>query len=206
MSRPMNNSPKTAGLQREAIERLWRSHRRWVAAVIYAHKPHDVDLEDLVQDVAMRLVKNIDQLDLDRIRPWLRTVAVNVARSAGRRSTTRNKSSAGIDTHHLQRLPETNSNLLPVSSSAGGERGRLALQLMQELPTHYREPLLLSLRGLSHRQISRTTDLPITTIETRLIRARKMLREALERYEGEARSSTRAAIPHPTLLNRSQSS
>ena len=44
---------------------------------------------------------------------------------------------------------------------------------------HYREPLLLSLRGMSQKQISEAMDVPVTTIETRLIRARKMIRREL---------------------------
>jgi RNA polymerase sigma-70 factor (ECF subfamily) len=46
------------------------------------------------------------------------------------------------------------------------------------LPPEYREPLLLRcVRALSYQQISEILELPVTTIETRLARARKMLRE-----------------------------
>ena len=43
-----------------------------------------------------------------------------------------------------------------------------------------REPLLLRcVRGLSYQQISTILELPVTTIETRLARARRMLREEM---------------------------
>jgi RNA polymerase sigma-70 factor (ECF subfamily) len=49
------------------------------------------------------------------------------------------------------------------------------------LPEHYREPLLLrAVRGMSYRQIADTLGVPITTVETRLARARRMLRDELE--------------------------
>src|SRR5688572_6190035 len=41
----------------EAVRALWQENRRWVAAVILAHKPREADLEDLLQDVAMSFVK-----------------------------------------------------------------------------------------------------------------------------------------------------
>jgi len=45
------------------------------------------------------------------------------------------------------------------------------------LPPEYREPLLLRcVRALTYQQISEILDLPVTTIETRLARARRMLR------------------------------
>lgn len=58
------------------------------------------------------------------------------------------------------------------------EEGRRLLELAMELPEGYREPLLLkTLRDLSYRQIGELVGLPETTVETRIARARKMLRE-----------------------------
>ena len=53
------------------------------------------------------------------------------------------------------------------------------LSAIMALPIEYREPLLLSLRGLQQRVIAELMDVPVTTVETRLVRARRMLREAL---------------------------
>jgi RNA polymerase sigma-70 factor (ECF subfamily) len=69
----------------DAIRSVWQENRRWVAAVILAHKPRETDLEDLLQDVAMTFVRTISKLrDEATFRPWLRTVAINAARAAGR--------------------------------------------------------------------------------------------------------------------------
>jgi RNA polymerase sigma-70 factor (ECF subfamily) len=54
------------------------------------------------------------------------------------------------------------------------------------LPPEYREPLLLRcLRGMSYRQIGEVLDLPVTTIETRLARARRMIRSELDEVLAE---------------------
>ena len=45
---------------RPAMDALWQEHRRWVAAVLLAHKSPQDQLEDLLQDVAMTIVgKNL---------------------------------------------------------------------------------------------------------------------------------------------------
>jgi len=49
---------------------------------------------------------------------------------------------------------------------------------VRTLPPEYREPLVLRcVRSLTYQQISEILNLPVTTIETRLARARRMLRE-----------------------------
>lgn len=174
-----------AALTDDEIVAIWRANRRWVAAVIHAHKPADVDIDDLLQEVAVKLVRNIHALDdPEAIRPWLRTVAVNAARSAGRRTRSKVKAHAAVDFEHS---PDRTGHLgQPIDQPGriravedGRARGRRALELAESLPMHYREPLLLSLRGMSQKQIAEALAVPVTTVETRLIRARKMIRSEL---------------------------
>jgi len=81
----------TAG-DNSAAAVLWRDHRKWVAAVLLAHKPASAELEDLLQDVAVTMVANISSLRAPAaFRPWLRAIALNVARSAGRKHRVRGK-------------------------------------------------------------------------------------------------------------------
>lgn len=145
-------------------------HRRWVAVVLLAHKPAEIDLEDLLQDVAMTLVTRLDDLREEAgFRGWLRMVAVNAARAAARSLVLR----------RTERLPEAEHE--PAARCAADELGPEARRLMElasTLPPEYREPLLLkSLREMSYRQIATLLDLPETTIETRITRGRRLLRE-----------------------------
>lgn len=186
---------------RPALAQLWDQNRRWVAVVLLAHKPAETDLEDLMQDVAMTLVTRLGDVRDDRgFRGWLRMVAVNAARAAARSAGVRRKVRR-LDLHDLEeRAAATRSGV--GSGHAGGDAiraeslGRRAegcapsedaarlLQLSLELPEEYREPLLLkSLQSLSYRQIGLLLDLPETTVETRITRARRMLRD-LGRADG----------------------
>jgi RNA polymerase sigma-70 factor (ECF subfamily) len=60
------------------------------------------------------------------------------------------------------------------------ERRRLVQQAIRGLPAIYREPLVLRhLEDLSYREIAAVLGIPPDTVETRLVRARRLLREAL---------------------------
>jgi RNA polymerase sigma-70 factor, ECF subfamily len=177
---------------RDALALLWNTHRRWLAVVILAHRPGWVDLEDLMQDVAVKLVDRIGELrDPGAFRPWLRQIAVNECRLAARnRRTTTPLASVDGQAGDAEgtRAP------MPASTHDGPvaiiERSDEAMRLLDHalsLPTDYREPLLLRcVRGMSYQQIGELLDLPVTTIETRIARARRMLREEMQ-DEGQLR-------------------
>lgn len=166
----------------EAIRLLWQQHRRWVAAVLLAHKPREADLDDLLQEVAMTFVARIGTLRDERsIRPWLRTVALNAARAEGRKTTRRQLRTRSPLHEHA--IASTSADE-PGRTLCEHEEAHRVLDLALQLPEGYREPLLLRcLHGMSYRQISATLDLPETTIETRIARGRRMLRDLLKARE-----------------------
>jgi RNA polymerase sigma-70 factor (ECF subfamily) len=162
------------------LREVWSENRRWVAAILLAHKPKDAELDDLLQDVAMTLVRRFgDVRDPSKIRPWLRTVAINAARAAGRKRKVRLRL--------VQPDADVEREPAPVNGSdALRDEARLALEAAQRLHPDYREPLLLRcVRGMSYQRIAQTLDLPVTTVETRIARARRMVREEIE-FEQEA--------------------
>jgi DNA-directed RNA polymerase specialized sigma24 family protein len=73
-----------------------------------------------------------------------------------------------------------------------GEEAHRILDAARSLPEEYSEPLLLrAVQGLSYRAIGQIMELPETTIETRIARARRMLREALERQQAASLTGAR---------------
>lgn len=173
----------------EALRALWESHRRWVAAVALAHLPRGVELEDVLQDVAMKVVRQIHKVrDPAMVRPWLRSVAANAARTAGRKRGARLR----LTERAVERGLATPTDAAPASTgdraqerTSAAEDARRALEAAQRLRPEYREPLLMQcVRGMSYRQIADALGVPVTTVETRLARARRMLREEIERHGG----------------------
>ncbi len=154
---------------RAAMASLWARNQRRVAATVLAHAPslRGADLDDVVQEVAAAVVAGIGQLrDGAAWGSWLRTITVHAATSAGRRRMVAPRCDGSID----EKLVD------PRSSAKGPSRSDL-LDAVAALPTELREPLLLrTVDGLSQREIAAALELPVTTVETRLARARRQLR------------------------------
>jgi RNA polymerase sigma-70 factor (ECF subfamily) len=175
-----------------AIEALWKMHRRWVAAVLLTYRPRSEDLDDLLQEVAMTLLTKIHSVrEAGNIRAWLRTVAINIARAAGRAE--RSRAMRRLEREQCDALPATSAD----SRTAGhagfdmDEEARRVMALCQTLPEGYREPLLLkAVQGMRTRQISEILNLPEATVDTRISRARRMLREQISPSEEHARTQS----------------
>ena len=150
-----------------AMGALWEQHRRWLAAVLSTHLRSEDEVEDVLQEVAMVMVSRLGEVrSTGNVRSWLRTVAVNRAVDRHRRRVT-----VAVD-------PDSCAAPDPAGDSVGVER------CLKKLPVDLREVLVLrAVDGLSQRQIAAALDVPVTTVETRLVRARKKLREIMERLE-----------------------
>lgn len=188
---PRSDMGTDEDLVRKAIEGdrvaqsgLWRAHRQWLAAVLLAYKPRWTDLEDLMQDVAVKFASKIHTLrDPGAFRPWIRRMAINAARESARRGSATDES--GRSMPRVTYSDSFGENLADHEGARpdGDEattmdeaHGLLAHALT--LPPEFREPLIMRcVHGMGCEQIAAILELPLTTVETRLSRARRMLRE-----------------------------
>ncbi len=173
---------------RIAQEELWRANSRWVAAIVLAHRPRTCDVDDLMQDVAIKLVSKIETLrDPGAFKPWLRQIIINICRGAARsqKTTLRLGDESGEDGMRAGTsqvgVPGTDGDIQGEAVDEHDAASHVLRQVLG-LPPEYREPLLLRcVQSLTYQQISVILDLPVTTIETRLARGRRMLREEVGR-------------------------
>jgi RNA polymerase sigma-70 factor (ECF subfamily) len=165
---------------REAIAEVWHANRRWIAAVLAAHAPRASDIDDLLQEVAATLVAKCRHVrDAASLRGWLRVVAVNAARMAGR--------SGAIERRSLRMFAGERGMRSAGIDRAAADEARETLALIERLPPLYAEPLMLqATQGLTQRQIAELLDVPETTVETRLARGRRMLRQLVSEREAAA--------------------
>ncbi len=171
---------------RVAMDALWHEHRRWIAAVLLTHKSPEDHVEDLLQEVAMTVVAKINTLrDTRHVRAWLRTVAINAARASARAKRARPKLS-----------PLAVDPLGPDSVNAAvDDEARRLMTLAARLPDTYREPLMLrAIHGMRGRHIAEIMDLAEATVETRIARARRMLRELATSDENDNDERVPAAV------------
>lgn len=149
------------------LQSIWLENRRWIAAVILAHKPNSEDLEDLLQEVALTLVAKFHTVrDPGHVKAWLRTVAINAARAAGRSERLRPAPRDQFDSFATECARRSDVR----------EHSRHIMNLALGLPEEYREPLLLKAQGLRSRQVAEILGINEATVDTRVSRARRMLR------------------------------
>jgi len=181
------------GGDRDALNTLWQQSRRWVAAILLAHKPRETDLEDLLQVVAMQVCRKISTVrEPKAFKSWLRTIAINTAREEGRKTSRRKRSM--LKFVGIEQMNPKSVSPVDVLSEDSDESKRI-YQAAMSLPIGYREPVLLRcLRSMSYQHIGEVLELPETTIETRIARGRRMLKEILKQqdHQHDESSSLRA--------------
>ena len=164
----------------DALEALMTRHEPWLRGVAFSVLGRSDDVDDVLQQVWMAVWRGRDGLpNVRNCRNWLYTLTRNVAIDA-RRKCRRRKD-----------LWRQISGLFRPGTAGGAEQeliardGRRSVrEAVQCLDEKYRTVLVMRVWGeLSYRQIADTLDVPVDTVETRLVRARRKLREKLSRGE-----------------------
>jgi len=159
---------------RHAFAELHHRQDRWVRGVVLGVLGDRDRVDDVSQQIWTSVWQRIGDLrDPGRWRSWLYRMARNAAVDAGRSATRRRETSstAAID-------PDDRAT--PVTVAVTRERDEAVYDAIASLPPLYREPFVLKhVENWSYRRIAEVMELPIDTVETRLVRARRLLREAL---------------------------
>jgi RNA polymerase sigma-70 factor (ECF subfamily) len=146
--------------------------------------------EDLFQETFLQVYTKMDVFRVDgRFRPWVYTIAANMARDFLRKQRRRRTMSldgevGGDSEGRLGDLiegtsPEPDSVLEDVESAT------LAHELMDELPENLREVVVLYFfNELKYAEISEVLELPMGTVKSRLYRAIRHMASALKHKRG----------------------
>jgi len=163
---------------RHAFEAFVRRHGRWVKGVIFGVLGDRDRVEDAAQQVWLAVWRRIGELRaVDRWRPWLYQVARNAALDSAR-EVSRNRA---VAQPLADDVATSATSKTPADALIGEEQKELMLTAIQSLPVLYREPFVLRhLEEWSYREIGELLGLPVNTVETRLVRARRLLREMLQ--------------------------
>ena len=136
------------------------------------------EAEDAVQETFLRVLRHESRLgEIRDYRVWLVRIVWNIVLDKKRRAKTRPEGEDIAD--HARALPSSDR---PADDSAisSQERNRI-LGLIDRLPTHEREALLLSaVQELTTAEIAAALGTPESSIRSRIFRARKELAVLLE--------------------------
>ena len=131
--------------------------------------------EDVFQETFLQVHLSADTFDVERrLKPWLFTIAANKARDYHRKNAKRTTLSlnAGVggEDDRGDFIDLLDANLpTPDAPIVDSERSRLVKNVVDELPMHLREILLLSyFQRLSYNQIADALKIPLGTVKSRL--------------------------------------
>jgi RNA polymerase sigma factor (sigma-70 family) len=131
------------------------------------------DAEDIVQEAFLRAFSAFESFRGEAGKPWLLTIVRNTAmtwlkRNRGAVAMTGSEESMENLTEHSPDPEE----ILRISSDREQVR-----QALEQLPADFREALVLrEMEGLSYKEISTTTGVPLGTVMSRLARGRDRLK------------------------------
>ena len=153
----------------EIVERYHGRLRPYVCGL----SSDESEVDDVLQDICVRVIEKIDSVrQPERFRPWLAVLARRQA-LRHRQQRARKPSSLGPE------LAETECDEKVGRFGEEMERAEQCeriLQAARSLPEKYREVFMLQYSSdLTYRQIAEILDIPVTTVQIRLVRARRMI-------------------------------
>lgn len=163
---------------RAAADRLVRAHEGWVRGVVFGITGRPDLVDDIVQQVWSQFWERIDSLqEPKRLKSWLYAVARNAAIDAGQARKRRDQVRMQAAAQTRQFDAEAN----PALKTSGDEVHGILLQAVAALPAIYREPFVLRhLEDWTYAEIGELLNMSVETVETRLVRARRLLREMVK--------------------------
>ena len=164
--------------ERSALDAFVRRHDGWVRHVVYATIGNPTAVDDIVQHVWATVWQQIGTLiDASRWRGWLYRLARNAAIDAGMKGARDRRRRSAFSYAEQTASREVD----PAKALIEAEQHERVLDAIRGLPAIYREPFILRhLEDWSYAQIAEAMSMPVDTVETRLVRARRLLREALK--------------------------
>ena len=179
-TRQQNEAALVCAAQRrdkEALQLLLTRNWSWLKGLVFSIVSHPDEVDDVLQDICVRVITKIDTLrEPERFRPWLAVLA--------RRQALRYR-------HNKAHRPDSLSEELVQDKADEKAQGLLEnieqkewyqqiTQAVLLLPEKYRQVFMLEYGGdLTYSQIAEILDIPITTVQIRLVRARRMLQDRI---------------------------
>ena len=158
---------------KEALGLLLTRNWSWLKGLVYSIITNACDVDDVLQNICVRVISKINTLrEPECFRPWL---AVLARRQAMRYSQRKNPRTVSLDEEVAGQLCDYKAGQL-LENIERREQYQQILEAVESLPEKYRQVFMLQYTGdLTYGQIAEILDIPITTVQIRLVRARRMI-------------------------------
>jgi len=159
---------------KEALRLLLTRNWAWLKGLVYSIIADVDDVDDVLQDICVRVIEKVGSVrQPERFRPWL---AILARRQALRHRQKRAQRPGPLSGEFAElECDETAPFTEDLERTEQCER---ILQAARSLPEKYREVFMLQYSSdLTYRQIAEILDIPVTTVQIRLVRARAIIRD-----------------------------
>jgi RNA polymerase sigma-70 factor (ECF subfamily) len=165
----------------EVVERCQRS----VYTYAFYFLGDRESVEDLTQEVFLKLWRHWGEIDLDRVEAWLIRVTRNACYDALRQRRTVRRHVAGVPEGVLESRPDEGPG--PGERAEATDVRRLFRGALRELREPLRSAIILrEVLGLKYQEVADALEIPLNTVRVYLYRGRRRLREELKgAYAGE---------------------
>jgi RNA polymerase sigma-70 factor (ECF subfamily) len=160
---------------RSAFVKLLERYRAEVLNFLTRFLGNRAAAEDVFQDTFLQIHLSANTFDAARtFKPWLFTIAANKARDHHRRRKRRAAASLSAPLGNSDDGAEfvdllQGDDEMPDAPIEREEQAALVKRVVDDLPGHYREILLLSyFQRMSYQQIAETLEVPLGTVKSRL--------------------------------------
>lgn len=170
--------------RRDAFEELVRMYNQKVFALAYGFVRDRAAADDLAQDIFLKAYQAMPSFRSESgFGTWIYRIAVNHVKDSLRKSARRPTVSLDeVGEGPVAFVDEAESRLRERDEES---RRREVLRVLETLPAKYRMILTLrDIEGLPYEEVARILGLAPGTVDSRLFRARRMLRKKMAPYLG----------------------
>lgn len=162
-----------------AFRFLVAKHQRLVLHIVGRIVQQQEDAEDICQEVFMKVFRKLKHFRGDsKLSTWIAKIAYNTSISHVRKPL---KNEQSYDESPALIADERDEGLNQIKIEKG-EAIKYLTEMIEVLPVHYRTVLTLyHLEEFSYKEIEEITEMPEGTIKSYLSRARKILKQKIEK-------------------------
>lgn len=165
----------------EAFRQLISNYYPVVERFAYQIGSPASDIEDITQEVFLRVYRFLDTYSNAKFSTWLYKITLNISRDIMRKNKRNLEKTKKMSFQREEVFLHIEDHLL--KDEAHKELHEIILHLNEK----YRVPLILFyFHDKKYEEIAKILSLPLSTVKTRISRARQKVKEALDASEGGA--------------------
>ncbi len=162
----------------QAFEELINRYKAYVFAIILRLVSDPDDAQDIAQEVFLQLYRSLSEQPIDHLQAWIGRVAANKAIDWKRK---RARQFELMESDMDRQVLSAATDISPEQMLLKQEKESHLKDLCQSLPPRYSRVMIkYHFENKPYQQIAREEGISLKTVESRLYRARRILRKRWE--------------------------